>query len=255
MSDTSVASFGSATNTFLLQLVAVCQKELCLLRDSQRLAEVDASEGERTLGERFTRGVGLRRYLCPLCGLTFALRFRCLRGRVLFRLHEGGFTTLSQHHRPGSDFEVVIFWCGHGVHMDCLAELKMHQAEVRESAATAAAAAAAACGGVDHPKKQAVDFIPPFECPFCSASPPLLTTTVNASLRGTLIPPSSLQHPHKVDDNGNQLEPLRLTAVPSFLSDIQDEIRVSSSASPANLESRPLHTAVSLNPFDADVDA
>ncbi|KAL7059365.1 hypothetical protein AAHC03_013106 [Spirometra sp. Aus1] len=250
LSDTSVASFGSATNTFLLQLVAVCQKELCLLRDSQRLAEVDASEGERILGERFTRGVGLRRYLCPLCGLTFSLRFQCLRGRVLFRLHEGGFTTLSRHHRPELDFEVIIFWCGHGVHMYCLAELRMRQAETREPAARVA----------DHRRKQeansapAADFGPPFECPFCSASPPLLAAAASASLRGTLATPSALPHPH-IDNDRNPLEPLHLPTVPSFLTDIQDEIRVSSSStSPANPGSRPSHTSVSLNPFDADVD-
>ncbi|VDN14488.1 unnamed protein product [Dibothriocephalus latus] len=271
LSDTSVASFGSATNTFLLQLVAVCQKELCLLRDSQRLAETDASEGERTLGERFNRGVGLRRYHCPLCGLTFALRFRCLRGRVLFRLHEGGFTTLSRHHRPQLDFEVVIF-CVDGECFvrqfasgwrqavkyirarscsECPSELKTRQTEVRESAVPAAAAV--------HQKKeqQEVDFSPPFECPFCSASaPPALTATASASRRGILVTPSSLQHPHNDDhDGGSQLESLHLTAVPSFLRDIQDEIQVSSSASPPIVESRPSHTSVSTNPFDADVDA
>ncbi|BHF68267.1 Vacuolar protein sorting-associated protein 8 [Sparganum proliferum] len=249
LSDTSVASFGSATNTFLLQLVAVCQKELRLLRDSQRLAEVDASEGERILGERFTRGVGLRRYLCPLCGLTFSLRFQCLRGRVLFRLHEGGFTTLSRHHRPELDFEVIIFWCGHGVHMDCLAEFRMRQAGAREPAAP----------GADHRRKQevnsasAADFGPPFECPFCSAPPPLLASAASASVRGPLASPSALPHPHSEKDR-NPLEPLHLATVPSFLTDIQDEIRVSSSTSPAHPGSRPAHTSASLNPFDADVD-
>ncbi|VDM16770.1 unnamed protein product [Hydatigera taeniaeformis] len=117
ISDASVASFGSATNRFLLQLVGVWQKEGSLMRDCRRLMANDINALEQLLVSALKRGLGLRRYSCYLCGLTFARRYRRLRSLVTCRLHTGGFSTLDarQSTRP----EILLFWCGHGVHVDC----------------------------------------------------------------------------------------------------------------------------------------
>ncbi|KAL5968115.1 hypothetical protein TSMEX_004137 [Taenia solium] len=83
LSDATPASFSSATNRFLLQLLGVWQKEVSLMQDCHRLMANDINALEQLLVRALKRGLGLRRYSCALCGLTFARR------------------------------------CGHGVHVDC----------------------------------------------------------------------------------------------------------------------------------------
>ncbi|CDS37612.1 vacuolar protein sorting associated protein 8 [Echinococcus multilocularis] len=117
LSDATVASFGSATNRFLLQLVCVWQKEVSLMQDCHRLMASDISALEQLLVRALKRGLGLRRYSCALCGLTFARRYRQLRSLVTCHLHTGGFSTLDE--RQPTRSEVLLFWCGHGVHVDC----------------------------------------------------------------------------------------------------------------------------------------
>ncbi|VDD79098.1 unnamed protein product [Mesocestoides corti] len=106
--DTSVASFGSATNRFLLQLVGVWHKEVKLMRDCHRLMSSDVSASEQRIVGVLKRGVGLRRYSCSLCGFTFARRYRLLRSLVTCSLHTGGFSTLDEKH--ANKPEIIIFW-------------------------------------------------------------------------------------------------------------------------------------------------
>ncbi|KAM7542248.1 hypothetical protein Aperf_G00000011476 [Anoplocephala perfoliata] len=116
-SDTTVADFGSATNKFLLQLVGVWHREVNLMQDCHRLMIRDISSSEQVLVAALKRGIGVRRYGCALCGLSFAMRYRRLRSTVTCRLHTGGFTTLAERNPVGS--EIILLWCGHGVHVDC----------------------------------------------------------------------------------------------------------------------------------------
>ncbi|KAL5108121.1 hypothetical protein TcWFU_008782 [Taenia crassiceps] len=117
LSDSTMTSFGSATSRFLLHLVSVWQREVSLMQDCHRLMANDISALERLLVRALKRGLGLRRYSCALCGLTFARRYRQLRSLVISRLHTGGFSTLNE--RQPTRPEMLLFWCGHGVHVDC----------------------------------------------------------------------------------------------------------------------------------------
>ncbi|VDK35902.1 unnamed protein product [Taenia asiatica] len=115
LSDATAASFSSATNRFLLQLLGVWQKEVSLMQDCHRLMANDINALEQLLVRALKRGLGLRRYSCALCGLTFARRYRQLRSLVTSRLHTGGFSTLNERQPTRSE----ILLCGHGVHVDC----------------------------------------------------------------------------------------------------------------------------------------
>ncbi|VDN96058.1 unnamed protein product [Rodentolepis nana] len=117
LSDKSVSNLGSETNKFLLQLVGVWHKEVKLMQDCHRLMTSDVSSSEQVLVSALKRGVGMRRYSCALCGLGFALRYRRMRSTVTYDLYTGGFTTIAQ--RMPSSLEIMVLWCGHGVHVDC----------------------------------------------------------------------------------------------------------------------------------------
>nr|CDS27388.1 vacuolar protein sorting associated protein 8 [Hymenolepis microstoma] len=117
LSDKSVSNFGSETNKFLLQLVGAWHKEVNLMQDCHRLMTSDISSSEQVLVSALKRGVGMRRYSCALCGLGFALRYRRMRSTVTRNLYTGGFTTVSE--RNPSSLEIMVLWCGHGVHVDC----------------------------------------------------------------------------------------------------------------------------------------
>ncbi|VUZ48006.1 unnamed protein product [Hymenolepis diminuta] len=117
LSEKSVSNFGSETNKFLLQLVGVWHKEVNLMQDCHQLMISDINSSEQVLVSVLKRGIGMRRYSCALCGLSFALRYRRMRSTVTCSLHTGGFTTIAE--RNPSSSEIVLMWCGHGVHVDC----------------------------------------------------------------------------------------------------------------------------------------
>lgn len=108
LSDAKVATFGHTTNRLLLQLVRAWHGEMSLIQDCHRLLVNDINTRESLLVAALKRGVGMRRYTCALCGLTFARRYRQLRSLVTCRLHNGGFTTLDER-RPTRP-EILLLW-------------------------------------------------------------------------------------------------------------------------------------------------
>lgn len=78
------------------------------MQDCHRLMTRDISSSEQVLVAALKRGIGVRRYSCALCGLSFTLRYRRLRSTVTCGLHAGGFTTLAERNPVGS--EIMLLW-------------------------------------------------------------------------------------------------------------------------------------------------